>query len=479
MATLSSAKLQLSIYYRQLFTEAVVRRASFVLLFLFTALTVVACSSNQALDPSGEATEAPETMVVLWDKGYVPEEDDAIKKVVADWQAQGGFPINLSFYNSGETAPKTLRASQAGRPPDVLFAAKSAYPVSDWEGKLADVTDVVAPMGDSYTPDALQAAKIYGSEKAQDRYYAVPLSQATTHIYYWKDLLAEAGFTPEEIPREWDEFWSFWKTVQSRLTGTYPELRSIGLPYSVQALDTYQVFDQVLIAYDVKLLDEQGNLRLDEPGVKAGIVQCLNWYLQFYREGYVPDDATTWLDPENNRNFLDRNVVMAPNPTLSIPAAVRNDEEIYFEKLGTLEFPNKPSGEPLPHLVLMRLAVAFEDSPSQVQAKAFLSYLIQPEVLSTFLKTAYGRFLPAAVSQIEADSFWQDPADPHISTAIATIMKGQTQPFYNSLNPAYGVVMEENVWGQAIYAMAAENMPAEAAAEQAIEQIKTIFRERS
>ena len=417
-------------------------------------------------------------MAVLWDKGYVTEEDDAIKKVVADWEAQGGFPVDLSFYNSGETAPKTLRASQAGRPPDVLFAAKSVYPVSDWEGKLADVTDVVAPMSDSYTQDALQAAKIYGSE-AQDRYYAVPLSQTITHVYYWKDLLAEAGYSPEDIPREWDTFWAFWKTVQTRLSSTYPNLRSIGLPYSVEALDTYQIFDHVLMAYDVELLDERGDLRLDEPEVKAGIIDCLNWYLQFYQEGYVPTNATTWLDPDNNRNFLDRNVVMAPNPTLSIPAAVRNDEEIYFEKLGTIEFPNKVNGEPLPHLVMMRQAVVFADSPNQAQAKEFLAYLIQPEVLNTFLKTAYGRFLPPAIGQIEADSFWQDPADPNISTAIATITKGQTQPFYNTLNPAYGVVMEENIWGQAIYAMAAENMPAEAAAEQAIERIKTIFRERS
>ena len=281
-------------------------------------MSAIACSSavetttNSAANstpPATTDTPATETLTVLWDKGYVVEEDEAIEKVVEDWEAQGGLPVKLSFYNSGETAPKTLRVSQSGSPPDVLFAAKSVYPVSDWEGKLADVTDVVAPLADSYTEGALQAAKIYGSEKignekAGDRYYAVPLNQSTTHIYYWKDLLAEAGYQPTDIPTEWNEFWSFWKTVQDKLIVSHPALRSIGLPYSVPSLDTYHIFEQALVARDIELLDERGNLRLAEPKVKTDIVESLEWYLQFYAEGYVPEDAVNWLDPDNNRNLL-------------------------------------------------------------------------------------------------------------------------------------------------------------------------------
>ena len=467
------------------------RKVSYCLLAGAATLTVIACSSagGGLLDEAtvAESSARPtnrtlaenlsEELIVLWDKGYVTEEDEAIEKVVEDWEAQGGFPVRLTFYNSGETAPKTLRASQAGTPPDILFAAKSVYPVSDWQGKLADVTEVVGPLADSYTADALQSAKVYGSEQAGERYYAVPLNQSTTHIYYWKDLLTEAGYTPADIPTDWDGFWEFWQTVQANLKESHPDLRALGLPYSVAALDTYHIFEHVLAAYNVQLLDEQGALRLDEPGVKSGIVRCLDWYLQFYQAGYVPENATAWLDPENNRNLLDRKVVMTPNPTLSIPAAVRNDEEIYREKLGTVEFPNAPDGSPLPHFVSIRQAVVFEDAPNAKAAKDFLAYLTQPAVLSDFLKASYGRFMPPALSQIEADAFWQDRADPHVSTVVKTVVEGQTQPFYNALNPAYGIVMEENVWGEAIYAMAADNLAAEEAADRAIARIKAIFSE--
>ncbi len=464
------------------------KKASYSLLALLTALIVFACSSNtittsEAPSVNANIAAAPaaesEVLTVLWDKGYVTEEDEAIQKVVADWNAQEDVQIELSFYNSGEIAPKTLRSSRAGLPIDILFAAKSVYPVSEWEDKLADVTDVVTPLADSYTDSALEAATIYGSKQTQDRYYAVPLNQSTTHIYYWKDLLAEAGYTPADIPTDWDAFWSFWKTVQDKLSDTYPGIRSLGLPYSADASDTYHIFEHILSAYDVQLLDKDGNLRLDDPEVKAGIIQSLDWYAQFYQDGYVPGNAVKWLDPENNRNFLDRAVVMTPNPTLSIPAAVRNDETIYNEKLGTVDFPNKPDGDPLHTLVSIRQAVIFKEAPNLKAAKDFLTYLTQPAVLSDFLKASYGRYMPPAISQIEADSFWQDPADPHISTVVKTVTDGRTQAFPNVVNPAYGIVMERNVWGKVIHSMALDDVSAEEAAEAAIADIKDIFSEQS
>ncbi len=482
-------------WIKQNWGQSLLKKSSYGLLVLLVMLVIVACSTSSvslSSNKTDQSTEEPSTaalssasevssdaVVMLWDKGYVTEEDEAIQAAVDEWNAQSELPIELSFYNSGEIAPKTLRSSRAGLSPDILFAAKSVYPVSDWEGKLADVTDVVSPLADSYTKTALQSAHVYSPDKAKDRYYAVPLNQSTTHIYYWKDFLAEAGYTPADIPTEWDAFWTFWATLQDKLRPAHPGLNTIGFPYSFDAFDTYHIFEHVLSAYDITLVDERGNLLLDRPGVEADIAQALDWYLQFYRTGYVPGDAVNWLDPENNRNFLDRNVVMTPNPTLSIPAAVRNDDTIYLEKLGTVSFPNKPSGEPLAHFVSIRQAVIFNDAPHLQAAKDFLAYLTQPAVLSDFLKASYGRYMPPAISQIEADDFWQNPADPHVSTVVKTVTDGQTQPFANVFNPAYGVVMERNVWGKVIYQMAVDDLSAADAATSAIAQIKAIFQEQS
>lgn len=457
---------------------------SYGLLIVFTALSVLACStsipsSTELNNPSPQTANA---LTILWDKGYVTEEDEAIQQVVDDWNSQGNS-AQLSFYTSSEIAPKTLRASQTGQQPDILFAAKSVYPVTDWDGKLADVTPVVSRLAGSYSPEALQAAKVYGSKAGNEtekvRYYAVPINQSFTHIYYWKDLLAEAGYAPADIPQGWDEFWAFWQTVQTQLADRYPELYALGLPYSVPALDTYHIFEQVLLAYDVQMLNDQAQLQVNDLTVRTKIVDCLAWYLQFFEQGSVPADAIDWSDIDNNRQLLNRQVVMTPNPTLSIPAAVRNDEAVYKQQLGIAEFPNKPSGEPMPHLVDIRQAIIFQDSPHQEAAMDFLSYLTQPEVLSQFLKASYGRFMPPALNQIEADPFWQNPEDIHVYTSVKTMTEGRSHPFYNVINPAYGTVMEENVWGQAIHDMAVDGLSAEAAADWAIARIQAIFQSQA
>ncbi|NEP18009.1 MAG: carbohydrate ABC transporter substrate-binding protein [Leptolyngbya sp. SIO4C1] len=442
------------------------------LLGLLASLLLAACAPSVSVEPAPIERDA--TLHILWDKGYVIEEDEAIQAAVENWQAQTGHAVDLSFYSSGEIAPKTLRASRAGTQPDILFAAKSVYPISDWQGKLADVTDIVAPVSDRFTPEALQAAHVYGAA-AGDRYYAVPLSQSIIQIHYWKDLLAQAGYTPADIPQDWDAFWAFWQTAQDRLRAQGNDaIYAIGFPYSVPAKDSYQLFEQTLVAYDVQLLDAAGNLQVDRPEVRSGIIDCLNWYTQFYRDGYAPPNATEWHDPDNNRNLLDRNVLMTPNPTMSIPAAVRNDPDTYLNQLGTLPWPNQPNGEPLPHLIETRLAIVLAESPHPEQAKAFLSYLIQPAVANEFLKTSYGRYIPS-ISALRTDPFWQDPADPHLPVTASIVISGNTRPTPKALNPAYGVVMEENVWGAVLHEMVTRNLSAEAAADRAIAEIKQIF----
>ncbi|MEM8809222.1 MAG: ABC transporter substrate-binding protein [Cyanobacteria bacterium P01_G01_bin.38] len=453
------------------------RLSCYGLLGLLSSVLVMACAplaQTETLTVPAPA-DTSQTLTILWDKGYVIEEDEAIEAAVQQWQTETGESINLSFYNSGEIAPKTLRASKAGTPPDILFAAKSVYPIDEWADKLADVTDIIEPVADQFTPSALQAAHIYGAENAQGRYYAVPLNQSVIQIHYWKDLLAQAGYTPDDIPQDWERFWAFWKTAQDNLRGQGMEdIYALGLPYSLPAKDSYHLFEQALVAHDVKLLDEQGNLLADQPGVRDGIIKVLGWYSRFYRDGYVPPGATKWLDPDNNRNLLNRNVLMTPNPTLSIPAAVRNDPDTYRDKLGTLPWPNQLDGTPMSHLMETRLAVIFSDSPNQAAAKQFLSYLIRPEVTNEFLKTSYGRFMPPS-DGLRSDPFWQNPDDPHVSVATRIVVDGQTQPYGNALNPAYGVALEQNIWGEVLHDIVENNITPEVAADKAITRLKEIF----
>lgn len=257
---------------------------------------------------------------------------------------------------------------------------------------------------------------------------------------------------------------------------------AIGLPMSRDSLDTYFTFEQILEAYDAEIVgqasrlsnDESGKLMLDLPEIRSKAIAALEWYVSLYQNGYVPPDALKWLAPDNNVKFLNRSLLMTANPSLSIPASQIEDEDIYRDRIATIELPNEPDGEPAKYLVAVKQAVVFAVSKNQEAAKDFLSYLVQPDVLGFYVKSSRGRWFPV-MPQLWFDSFWQDKSDPHISVAVEQFREGKTRPFYQSFNPAYSQVLEENVWGKAMSRVIVDGLSPTEATDEAIGRIKEIF----
>jgi len=422
---------------------------------------------------------SPETtaLTIWWDKGFVLEEDEALQQLIDNWEEQTGNTVELSLYTTDDLPQKAQRSLQAGNPPDLLMshnAERVINPRLAWEGQLADVSDVIEPVQDQYPQTILDGVRLYNQVEQKRSYYAVPISQAITQIFYRRDLLELAGQSEQNIPQEWDAFWQFWKQVQDTLrTQEQNNVYALGLPFSAKAGDAYEVFEQILEAYNVPILDADGNLLVDEPNVRQGIIDCLDWYGQLYDQGYVPPDAVNWTNSDNNRQLLNRLIVMTPNNSLSIPAAVRQDSDMYYKRLGTIGYPNKPDGQPMRYLVIVRQAVIFNQSKHQKLAKEFLTYLLQPSVTEAYLKTG-GRNLPVN-QQVWQSSNWTDPADPHTSAASKALLQGQTRLFYYVQNPAYSSVLDENIWGKALSRIVDEAVTPEQAADEAIDRIKTIF----
>ena len=189
-----------------------------------------------------------------------------------------------------------------------------------------------------------------------------------------------------------------------------------------------------------------------------------------------PTETVNWLDSDNNISFLNRNTLMTPNPSLSIPASQRDDDALYLEQIATHEFPNEPDGEPISYLVAIKQALIFAEGQNPQAAKDFLAYLIQPERLGIYVKGSLGRWFPVMPELLE-DDFWRDSKDPHVSVAVRQFRQRPTRPFYQALSPAYSQVQAENIWGQAITAVITTDVSPETAVDQAIEDIQRIFAE--
>lgn len=460
------------------------RRPQFVAILLFIlTLVLTTCTATNPEPPKPSPTDSG-VLRIWWDRGFYPSEDEAIEQIIARWQSdrqkrdEPAVEVELSLYGVEDILGQTMSALEAGNPPDILFSTQTDLTLgAGWaaDGMLADLSDVIEPVKNLYSSTALETASYYNSLSKSRSYYEVPIYQHALHLHYWRDLLAEVGLSDGELPKDWNGFWEFWQKAGSALRDRRGEdFYAMALPMSTESLDTYFTFEQILEAYDAKLLDENGNLLLDRPEIRQKAIAALEWYASLYQNGFVPPDAVKWQAPDNNIKFLNRAVLMTANPSLSIPASQIEDEELYRQQIATIELPNKPNGEPPKYVVAVKQAVMFAVSQNQEAAKDFLSYLVQPEVLGFYVKSSRGRWFPV-MPQLWSDSFWNNKNDPHISVAVEQFREGKTRPFYEVFNPAYSQVLTENVWGKAIGRVIVDGLSPTAATEEAIERIKEIF----
>src|SRR5215813_2430003 len=102
------------------------------------------------------ANAAATTAEVWWPQGFVPEEDSAIKKVVADYEKASGNTIELSIMPFAPQRQKIVAAVQSGIVPDVFRNnPDEIVGLYAWEDKLVDVSDVVETQKEENTETAL------------------------------------------------------------------------------------------------------------------------------------------------------------------------------------------------------------------------------------------------------------------------------------------------------------------------------------
>lgn len=413
-------------------------------------------------------------LTIWWYEGYVKAEKTFFEKIVRDWEKENAKKIQLVFFDDEALLDEELnKALKSGATPDISLNHTQLVTRLAWQGKVKDVSAVIKPV-ESFFPDSvLKNSYQYNNTTKKKSYYAVPIYQEGVYLHYWRDMLQQLGYSKGDIPQDWEGFWQFWLTVQQQLQSQQQEVFGLGFTTSPHSTDTFLFFEHILEAYNVKILDPEGKLLVNRPETRQGIIQALRWWTQFYQQEYIPPSALVWGNADNNSSFYNRIVVMTPNPTLSIPAARAEEQDVYLKQLGTVAFPKKPNGEPMTYITKVRQALVFADRNLE-DATSFLSYLIQPEVLANYIEAAGGRFFPVNKANWD-DPFWTNPKDPHISTVRKMLTASPTRPHYFSDNPAYMEVLEKNVWGEALYSILAEGISPEVAADKAIAQINQIF----
>ena len=297
---------------------------------------------------------AAATTAVVWQvQGFVPEEDAAFRKTVADYEKVSGNRIDLSVMPFQALNQKAISAITSGDVPDLIFhdAPATILPQNAWDNKLVDVSDVVESLSSQFSETALLNSTFYNSATKQRSFYMVPIKQAVAPLHIWGDLVAKAGFRLSDAPKTWDAFWDFFKPVQKELRAKgMRKMYAMGLQITtVGPNDGNGLFFHFLIANGGQdLLTRDGKLHTDDPKVHEAAIRSVEYMTNCYKEGYVPPEALTWNDADDNNAYHEKLFVMDLDGTLSTELAMIKNKKAYYEEAVVMGLPNRNDGSPMP-----------------------------------------------------------------------------------------------------------------------------------
>ncbi len=421
------------------------------------------------------ANAAATTAVVWWAQGFVPEEDAAFKKIVAEYEKASGNKIDYSIIPFAPERQKIISAVTSGSVPD-LFQNNPAEIIAllAYQGKLVDVTDVVETQKHEYTEAALLSTFCYDNVAKKRSYYGVPYTTAVLPNHVWGSLVEKAGYKIADIPKTWDAYYDFFKEVQKKLRGQgMRSIYGLGFQVTTNGVDPCNFFNQFLIAYGGHgIVTQDGRLHLDDPHVKQAVLKALIYPATAYKEGYVPAGAINWNDADDNNAFHSKEIVMDLDGTISTEVALYHDKENY-DAIVTMGLALSNEGKPVPAQANNASGLVPKGAKNVTVAKEFLKYLIQPKVNNEYLKTGLGRNIPCMPSIVKNDPWWL--ADPHRKAYTEEGVLGPTITQFWAYNPAYAEVQNTHVWSVAWADIMRSGMAPEAAADKAFKQIETIF----
>lgn len=432
---------------------------------------------------------AQETLSVWFTKGFYKSEDDALLAMVDKYQKATNVKVELSLFATEDCITKSVAAVEAGTPPDIGYCTTYDFRTTGkwaFEGRLADLTDIIEPIKAGFVPDALATTLLLNGKTGKKAYYAMPIERQTMHINYWRDMLADAGFKDADIPTKWDDYWAFWcDKVQPALRAKGQRVFAIGHPLGVAASDTFYSFLMVASAYQAQVVDENGAIVLDQPKNKAAMTEALRFYTSIQAKNCTPPSSVNWLDPDNNNAFHGKQTIMTHNATISIAAKHFDDmnnaaltaeqraaaKKNYEELIATTKWPNRPDGGVLQNLAATKTAVIFDGARNKARAKEFMAFMMKEENLRPFVEGALGRWYPVTIESTKSP-FWSS-GDKHRAVVHQQFSEG-TVPFQFVYNYKFTAVNAENVWAKAMQRVIQDKITPEAAVDEMIARIKQI-----
>jgi len=328
--------------------------------------------------------------VLRW-KRFVQGDEDAYMANVKKFTEKTGIEVRVDHEGWEDVRPKAAVAANTGAGPDIILSTNddaNLYP-----DKLVDVTDLCEYLGKKYGgwyPVCQQYLKPDGR-----RWIGVPLGAAGSALVYRESAIKAAGYT--SIPKDTAGFLSLMKALKDKGT---PGGFALG-----NATGDGNTWTHWLVwSHGGKLVNDKNQVVIDSPET----VKALEYVKELYGT-FVPG-TLSWLDPNNNKAFLDGQVSITANG-ISVYFAAKNSADPKIKEMTAdinhSNFPIGPVGRPTEFNLFFNQMI-FKYTKYPKAAKEFLRFMMEEEQVSPWLTASIGYVTPA-LTAYEKHPVWSDP----------------------------------------------------------------------
>src|SRR5438067_2079093 len=343
-----------------------------------------------ATDAFAQAKWTPEKgaklRVLRW-KRFVQGDEDKWMENTKKFSDQYKIPVRVDHEGWEDVRPKAAVAANVGSGPDIIISTfEDAHQYPD---KLVDVTDLCNYLGGKYG-GWYDVCKAYCMEK--NKWIAVPMGCAGNAVVHRIGAMKKAGF--EEFPKDLP---GFLKLAQAYKAAGVPPGFALG-----NATGDGNVWTHWLVwAHGGKMVDEKGNVVIASPETEA----ALNYGKQLY-ETFIPG-TLSWLDPNNNKAFLDGQIGMTTNG-ISIYYAAKNSQDAKIKEMtadiGHANLPVGPVGKTTaPNLFFPMMVFKYSKYPNA--AKAYLAFMMEKQQYEPWQQASIG-YVTQPLKAYESNPIW-------------------------------------------------------------------------
>jgi multiple sugar transport system substrate-binding protein len=341
-------------------------------------------------DASAQWTNQPEKgaklRVLRW-KRFVQGDEDAYMVNVKKFSEKTGIEVRVDNEGWEDVRPKAAVAANTGAGPDIILSTNddaNLYP-----DKLVDVSDVCEYLGKKYGgwyPACEAFLKPDGK-----KWIGVPLGGTGSMIVYRASLIKAAGF--DSVPRDTDGYLKMFKALKEKGT---PGGMALG-----HATGDSGWTQWLMWAFGGSLVDKNNKVIIDSPETLKALEYAKELYATF-----VPG-TLSWLDPNNNKAFLDGQVSVTNNG-ISIYYAAKNSTDPKVKEMAAdiqhAQFPIGPVGVPTEYHLFFNQMV-FKHSKYPKAAKEFIRFMMEQEQFGSWMQAA-GGYISQPLRAYESNPVW-------------------------------------------------------------------------